>query len=109
MTPSPLRFTLDGGFASDHWRKGDWIRERFGIIVPQGWSGDQLALGIWMMGDTKLTPTGPTPSNDPAVTVLGTVPFAGAPPPQPSPQPGPMVPGPSIVPPRRGASGPPRP
>ncbi|HTJ43835.1 MAG TPA: sulfatase-like hydrolase/transferase [Kofleriaceae bacterium] len=107
VAPSPLRFTLDGGFSSDHWRKGDWIRERFGIIVPNGWSGDQLALGVWMMGDKKLEPTGPTPANDHGVAVLGTVPFAGVPPtppvnPPPSPPTGPILP-------QRGALGPARP
>ncbi len=94
-TTSPLRLTLDGVFASDHWKKGDYIRERFGIILPTAWHGDAIALGVLLSGDrAKLTPTGPTPTNEPSLSVLGTVPFIAPPaaPPAPPPTPGPVTP-----------------
>jgi choline-sulfatase len=86
---SKLRVTLEGLFPSDHWRKGDFIKEKFGLILPKTWHGDQVALGVWMAkthGGRLLPAGGPTPQNDPSLSVLGTVPFAGLPP-IPAPQP----------------------
>jgi hypothetical protein len=77
------RETLDGLFATDRWRKGELIRDRFQIKLAPNWPGD-LAVGIGVYaGPTRAEVTGPHPGGDQAVTTLGVLPMA---------QPAPAVP-----------------
>lgn len=68
------RLTADGAFSSNQWRAGDYIRERFEIRLPETWVGP-VTIGLVAIdpNGTKLPATPPAPSNDPSVTVLGTL------------------------------------
>ena len=81
---SPLRATADGFFASDRWRAGEHVRERFSLTLPNGWSGDGVAIGLVAIDDKggKVRATGPAPANDANTIVLGVLPVAGSPEPR---------------------------
>jgi choline-sulfatase len=70
---STLRPTADGAFASDRWRAGDYVRERFTIFLPADWRGDAVALGLVTVDPVggKLVPSGVALDGDPTVAVLG--------------------------------------
>jgi len=72
-----LRPTADGTFASDHWKAGDNIRERFSLFIPPNWQGDGLALGLVTEDPTggKVKATGTALASDPFTAVLGVLPL----------------------------------
>jgi hypothetical protein len=74
---SAMRPTADGFFASDRWRAGEYVRERFSVTVPLDWAGDSLAIGLVATDNDghKADATGQTPSNDPNLLVLGVLPL----------------------------------
>ena len=74
---SSSRATANGFFASSHWHAGEYIRERFTLQIPGGWTGDGLVLGLVATdtGGKKAAATGPAPSNDAATLVLGVLPM----------------------------------
>ncbi|MCB9575369.1 MAG: sulfatase-like hydrolase/transferase, partial [Kofleriaceae bacterium] len=65
---SPQRITAEGYLPSDQWQAGDYLRERFGIIVPASWArepGDGVALGVAMAGSGgKVDAAGAVPAGD---------------------------------------------
>jgi hypothetical protein len=74
---SAHRLTADGNFATDRWKPGDRVRERFAITIPADWKGERMVVGLLTtdaQGTEKALPTGPTASNDPNVAILGTLP-----------------------------------
>lgn len=85
MARSPMRATGDGIFASDRWRAGEYIRERFTLTLPGDLKGDGLAIGLVASeaNGSKADATGAAPSNDPSLLILGVLP--SAPPPQENP------------------------
>jgi len=85
---TPMRATGNGAFATDRWRAGDFVRERFSIEVPRDWRGDGVAFGL-VAGDPAGSPRKPTGANlaiDPTIAVLGTLPL-GSPGSSPAPRP----------------------
>ena len=72
-----MRPTGDGTFASDHWKAGDNIRERFSLFIPPNWQGDAVALGLVTEEPTggKVKATGTTLASDPFIAVLGVLPL----------------------------------
>jgi hypothetical protein len=100
MARSPMRATGDGYFASDRWRAGEYIRDRFTLTVPGDWNASGLAFGLVAMdgAGAKAEATGVAPANDPNLLVLGALPLppvAPAPTPTvaPPPLPTPVGPG----------------
>jgi arylsulfatase A-like enzyme len=85
---SAYRSTAEGAFGTDRWKVGDHVRERFAIQIPPDWRAERMVVGL-IAGDIggadKLRPTGPAPSNDPTVAILGILPVQ----PGSSPPPGP--------------------
>jgi hypothetical protein len=73
---SPLRMTAEGAYPTSRWQKGEYIRERFSLTLPVGWTADAIALGLLVQQNTgqKLKPTGPAPSNDEHLFSLGSIP-----------------------------------
>ena len=76
-----MRTTADGAFASDHWKAGDYIRERFSLVIPPEWQGDGVALGLVTADMTggKVKATGAGLAADPFTAVLGILPLGPAP------------------------------
>jgi hypothetical protein len=78
-----LRPTADGAFASDRWKPGDYIRERFSLALPASWrdSGDGVAIGLVAVDASggKLRPTGAALASDPFTAVLGVLPLGSSP------------------------------
>jgi hypothetical protein len=74
---SGARTTADGAFASDHWKPGDYIRERFPLTVPRGWHGSGVAIGLTTTDATgaQRKPSGATLDSDPFTAVLGVLPL----------------------------------
>ena len=72
-----MRLTAEGTFASDHWKAGDNIRERFSLVIPPDWQGDGLALGLVTEGlaGGKVRATGAALASDPFTAVLGVLPL----------------------------------
>jgi hypothetical protein len=72
-----LRVTADGAYGSDHWKAGDYIRERFTLVIPPDWQGDGIAVGLVTAdpAGAKLKPTGAALTSDPFVAVLGVLPL----------------------------------
>ena len=70
------RATANGAFASDQWKAGDHIRERFTITLPAEWTGD-VTLGLVTIdpANQKVAPTGAAAPGDPTIGVLGTLPL----------------------------------
>jgi hypothetical protein len=84
MARSELRSTGNGLFASDRWRAGEYIRDKFSLTLPSDWHGNGLAVGLVAKdpaGD-KAEATGASPSNDPSLIVLGVLPLGGSAPKQ---------------------------
>jgi arylsulfatase A-like enzyme len=77
-----MRATADGAFATDHWKAGDYIRERFTLVIPADWQGDGVALGLVTAASTggKVKATGPALASDPFTAVLGILPLGSGPP-----------------------------
>jgi hypothetical protein len=77
-----MRPTAGGSFATDRWKAGDYIRERFTLQIPRDWQGDGVAIGlVTSSGAAKnLAPTGPALASDPDTAVLGVLPMAPVPP-----------------------------
>jgi hypothetical protein len=75
------RTTADGAFASDHWKPGDYIRERFTLTVPRTWHGSGVAIGLFTTDPSggKIKATGATLASDPFVAILGVLPVGPAP------------------------------
>ncbi len=72
---SSLRVTAEGFLATDRWRPGEFIRERFTITIPEGWRGqpgDAIALGVKIDGATA---TGQVTASDASTVALGTHPL----------------------------------
>jgi choline-sulfatase len=82
LVRTALRATADGAFATDHWKAGDYVRERFSLVIPADWPGDHVAIGLVTAPATggKLRATGAGLDNDPFTAVLGILPMAPAPP-----------------------------
>jgi hypothetical protein len=78
---TPSRFTGDGMFATDHWKAGGDVRERFSLAIPADWSADGLAIGLIVTASTGEVrrPTGAAAGNDPFTAVLGVLPLAARP------------------------------
>ncbi len=74
---SALRSTADGMFASDRWRKGEYIRDKFTLTIPADWQGNGLAVGLVASAPSgeKAVATGAAPANDPNLVVLGVLPL----------------------------------
>jgi hypothetical protein len=73
-----LRTTADGAFATDHWKAGDYLRDRFSLAIPADWHGESIAIGFTVASVTggKRKATGAALDNDPFTAVLGTLPLA---------------------------------
>jgi arylsulfatase A-like enzyme len=72
-----MRTTEGGVFASDRWKAGDYIRERFSLVIPPEWQGDGVALGL-VTADAaggKRKATGAALAADPYTAVLGILPL----------------------------------
>ena len=72
---SAPRPTADGAFATDQWKAGDHIRERFTITMPAEWTGD-ITIGLVTLdpANGKRPPTGDKPASEPTIAILGTLP-----------------------------------
>ena len=76
-----MRITADGAFASNRWKAGDYLRERFTLVIPAEWQGDGVALGLVtadLMGG-KVKATGAALASDPFTAVLGILPLGPRP------------------------------
>jgi choline-sulfatase len=76
-----MRITADGAFASNRWKAGDYLRERFTLVIPPDWQGDGVALGLVtadLMGG-KVKATGAALTSDPFTAVLGILPLGPRP------------------------------
>ncbi|HEY0989600.1 MAG TPA: sulfatase-like hydrolase/transferase, partial [Kofleriaceae bacterium] len=75
-----MRTTAEGAFASDRWKAGDYIRERFPLAIPRGWRGDGVAIGLSTTDATgeRLKATGATLENDPFTALLGVLPLGSS-------------------------------
>jgi hypothetical protein len=80
MIRSSMRPTGDGFFASDRWRPGEFIRDKFTVTIPSDWVGTGLAVGLVASDPAgeKVFATGNAPSNDANLAVLGVLPFQGS-------------------------------
>jgi arylsulfatase A-like enzyme len=80
MVRTNMRPTADGFFASDRWRVGEHVRERFTLQIPADWKGDSVAFGLVAAepDGEKAAATGPAPANDANTIVLGALPLAGS-------------------------------
>src|SRR5262249_52051883 len=81
-----MRMTADGTFASDHWKTGDYIRERFPLAIPAAWHGDGIAIGLVTAdpAGTKQPVTGAALVADPFTAVLGVLALDPGPPTEPA-------------------------
>ncbi|HEY0189947.1 MAG TPA: sulfatase/phosphatase domain-containing protein, partial [Kofleriaceae bacterium] len=67
-----LRATALGGFATDRWKAGDYLRERFTLTIPGDWRGDRVGFGLTAAGPAgKVKATGAALASDPFTMVLG--------------------------------------
>lgn len=73
---SGQRTTAEGAFATDRWKPGDRVRERFTITIPADWKGERMVVGLTAteVGGQKAVPTGAAAPSDPALAILGTLP-----------------------------------
>jgi hypothetical protein len=79
---SALRATADGAYSTNHWRVGEQVRDRFEVVFPTDWKGEQMVVGLISAeasSGTRSLATGPSPQGDNSVAILGTLPFAGPP------------------------------
>jgi arylsulfatase A-like enzyme len=72
---SATRPTADGAFATDQWKAGDHIRERFSFTLPPEWTGE-VTIGLVAIdpANTKVMPTGDKPATEPTIAILGSLP-----------------------------------
>ncbi len=91
---SQLRATADGAYATSRWKPDELIRDRFELTIPPDWRAEHMRIGLVAVasGADKARPTGLTPTGDPTLAVLGTLPIA-VPPPAPTPPSPPGSPG----------------
>lgn len=77
MLRSDFRATGDGLFASDRWRAGEYVRDKFSFSIPTDWRGNGLAVGLVARTESgdKADATGPSPSNDPTLILVGVLPL----------------------------------
>jgi len=82
---SATRLTADGAYATDRWRAGDYIRERFTVTLPADWKADQLGVGLAVtdVAGVRQPATGAAPANDPNLLVLGLLPLGSSASPRP--------------------------
>ncbi|TMQ06870.1 MAG: hypothetical protein E6J90_44910 [Deltaproteobacteria bacterium] len=75
---TPPRTTAGGAFATDRWKPGDYIRERFTLTLPPDWHGDRVGLGLVAEDPAGRPhePTGARMAIDRSIAVLGTLPLA---------------------------------
>jgi len=75
---SGMRTTADGAFATDRWKPGDKVRERFTVTLGADWKADRIVRGLVadVQGADKARPSGATPPNDPTIAILGSLPLA---------------------------------
>jgi arylsulfatase A-like enzyme len=75
-----MRPTADGSFATDRWKAGDYVRERFPLVIPSDWKGDGIAIGLVTaaIGGGKLKATGAALVADPNTAVLGILPLGSS-------------------------------
>jgi hypothetical protein len=75
---SSFRITGDGSLPTTRWNKGEYIRERFTLKLPNEWKTNAIAIAIVVAPQNnagqKLRATGATPSNDVFMFRLGTLP-----------------------------------
>ncbi len=83
------RVTIGGLFSTEHWRIGEFIRERFTITVPAYWAMATATVGLIAVtdGGQGVPRTGPLASNESNTSILGDLPVtvtvpagSGAPP-----------------------------
>jgi arylsulfatase A-like enzyme len=96
---SPNRATLDGLFASDRWRQGEIVRDKFELKIPATWTTTGMAIGLMVTDEqAKVALPGTHPGDDKNAVTLGVLPIvpgkAPAPPPTPPPAPT-QAPGPT--------------
>ncbi len=76
---SSFRITADGSYPTTRWKKGEYIRERFSLKLPNEWRTNAIAIGLVIAPQVnqsqKVRPTGVTPSNDVLMFRLGTLPI----------------------------------
>ena len=77
LVKSVMRPSGDGFFASDRWRAGEYIRDKFSVVIPSGWTGNGLAVGLVASdpNSEKAIATGAAPANDPNLIILGVLPY----------------------------------
>jgi len=71
---SQSRLTANGAYSTNHWRKGEYIRERFSISIPGDWRAMAIAIAfvvIDVQTGQKVRPSGQFPSNEPDYFLLG--------------------------------------
>lgn len=69
-----MRATALGGFATDRWKAGDYVRERFTLSIPGDWRGDRVGFGLTAAGPSgKAKASGAALANDAFTMVLGTL------------------------------------
>ena len=75
-----MRPTADGAFATDRWKTGDYVRERFTVVVPADWKGDGVAIGLSTatLNGGKVKLTGASLSADAFTAVLGVLPLGSS-------------------------------
>lgn len=79
---SKLRFTAKGMFPTHRWRPGEFVRDRFGPKVPQGWKQDgTIVIGLRMTGEDRqpVLPTGETREGHEDLAIIGRLPLKAAP------------------------------
>ena len=94
---SQLRASAEGGYATNRWKAGELIRDKFDLTIPADWKGDKMRIGLVAVtsGVTRVRPSGVTPTGDPTIAVLGVLPVVPVPPAPVPPAPGsPGAPGP---------------
>ena len=74
----PPHLTGDGAFATDRWRPGEYVRDRFALKVPATWHGAGVAFGLVVLDakGAKELATGPSPAGEPDTMYLGVLPLA---------------------------------
>ncbi|HWO23044.1 MAG TPA: sulfatase-like hydrolase/transferase [Kofleriaceae bacterium] len=83
------RVTADGAYPTARWRKGEFIRERFTLVLPPEWRGEALAVALLatdVASGQRARPPGAAPANDPMAFALGALSARGpasVPPPPP--------------------------
>ncbi|CAN5889368.1 hypothetical protein BH11MYX3_BH11MYX3_30910 [soil metagenome] len=82
---SAVRSTADGTFPTTRWKAGDHVRDRFGVTIPGDWKGEVVVgLVAYDAAGAGIPATGPTPTGEPLIAILGVLALGGSPePPRP--------------------------